>query len=198
MAEAKAADKGVDEELGMMALKELARLRKADVSQSSGWPRVTVFVQKGGKDERPQVDVTVNGRPYNLFRGVPLSVPPEVVDALGDASQGILQEMVNPDGSVRHETVNVPRFPHHITDAASQERYELWNQSGRVNAYMHANPPFDDGTKESAQKIAVWKAECAKTKERDMVEAIRILDRVQKIIAREEQERARLRETATA
>ena len=189
----------VDKERGYAALHELEALRVATVSQASHWPRITIQIQQGGKDEKRIVELGVNGRRYEIMRGSRVAVPPEVVDVLTEAIQGVVQE-VPLDHSVgnRHETVDVPRFPFFIVDAVSQERYELWQQAKRARTHMHANPPKDDGSREMQERIVRWKQECDRTRDADMALAMKILDRVKAMKQAEEEERARLREAAAA
>jgi hypothetical protein len=192
-------ERGVFEAKGQEALRELFELRRCDVTQSSGWPRITIMIQQGGKDDVKQCDVWVNGRPYNLWRGIAVAVPPEVVDNLTEAKTGFLQEIpLGPNQPNKHETVDVMRFPFHVVDAESATRYALWQESHKCNAYMHCNPPEEGTTAEDKARVARWKAECAKTRERDMRSAIDIVARVKTILEKEQRERARLRESVAA
>lgn len=184
---------------GMEALRELNELRRCDVTQSSGWPRITIVIQQGGKDDLKHCDVWVNGRPYNLWRGVAVAVPPEVVENLEEAKSGMLQEIpLGPNQPNKHETVDVIRFPFSIVDAESATRMALWKESHKCNAYMHCTPPEQGSTPEAQAKMARWKAECDKTRDRDMRAAIDIVARVKAILEKEQRERARLRESVAA
>jgi hypothetical protein len=114
-------------------LKGLDALMEFDQSQSSKWPRVTVWIEPSGaieSDNEAALIVYPNGRPYNLERARDVLVPPEVLDALHAAMTARMVQSQNAANG--YASKDVMRFPFRVTDAASQKRYDQWKAALEV------------------------------------------------------------------
>lgn len=112
---------------GKTLLRDLEALMLFDQSQSSKWPRVTLYIESSGAveaDNEAALVVYPNGRPYNLERASDVVVPPEVIDALTAA---MTARMVADKGAGNgYTSKDVMRFPFRVIDARSQKRYDMW------------------------------------------------------------------------
>lgn len=104
--------------------------KHADVSSASTKDRVLIRVNESERPEdNNEVLVGVNGRAYQIKRGVEVAVPPEVVHALENAviDKAIPQFTDNgmPNGFILRPT---RRFPFEFVNAESHLKYKSWMQ----------------------------------------------------------------------
>ena len=81
-----------------------AKSEVEEPDRRSGWP--TIVISEDENDQQP-VFVGVNGKNYWIRRGEPVAVPPEVVNALTDAKQVVLN---GKDGVSK----TIPSYPFRI------------------------------------------------------------------------------------
>lgn len=72
--------------------------------------KVRIVIQKTKEDTR-DVFVQVNFKPYLIKRGVPVEVPPEVVEALNNAVQVTYVGERGPDGRIELTAQDTPSYP---------------------------------------------------------------------------------------
>lgn len=104
--------------------------KHADVSSASTKDRVSIRVNESERPEdNNEVLVGVNGRAYQIKRGVEVAVPPEVVHALENAviDKAIPQFTDNgmPNGFILRPT---RRFPFEFVNAEAHLKYKAWLQ----------------------------------------------------------------------
>lgn len=105
--------------------------RHATVSSASTKNRILIKINESERaEDNNEVIVGVNGRHYQIQRGVEVGVPPEVVHALENAvvDKAIPQftEMGMPNGFILRPT---KRFPFSFVDVESQQAYKAWVQA---------------------------------------------------------------------
>lgn len=118
---------------GKSILRDLESLMSFDQSQSSKWPRVTVYIESSGAveaDNEAALVVYPNGRPYNLERASDVVVPPEVIDALTAAMTARM--VADKAAGNGYTSKDVMRFPFRVLDARSQKRYDMWKKALEV------------------------------------------------------------------
>lgn len=112
------------------ALAALEKVMLFDQSQSSKWPRITIYVEQGGGVDQFQDETVLvypNGRTYDIARSANAKVPPEVVDALYLCLSG--RQVKDPKAATGYSTVDVLRFPFRMVDADSVRRYDKWKNA---------------------------------------------------------------------
>lgn len=117
---------------GKRILEELEKVVYFDQSQSSSWPRVTIFVEAGGTDsyQDDSFQIYPNGRTYNVQRSAQAPVPPEVVDALRLCMTSLMmKDATAPTG---YASRDVLRFPFRVVDAQSARRHDQWKATLEV------------------------------------------------------------------
>lgn len=101
----------------------------ATVSHASTKDRVTIIINESDKPEDlNEVFVSVNGRAYQIQRGVPAAVPPEVVHALDNAViDKAIQQYENgmPAGIILRPT---RRYPYQFQSPEDSLVYRAWIQ----------------------------------------------------------------------
>lgn len=88
----------------------------ATMSQASSKERWAIVIDEAHSEtENQEVFVQVNGRAYQIQRGVTVHVPPEVVGVLKDAVVGVSRQEHDDFGRPKGITVrNAPRFPFRV------------------------------------------------------------------------------------
>lgn len=87
-----------------------AVLGKSTGSRSSGKKRVRILVEEGRlQSDQDYVFVGVQGRGYRIRRGFEVDVPPEVVEVLEHARQGVVKPRPAKTGGV--DFIRSQRFP---------------------------------------------------------------------------------------
>lgn len=109
--------------IGKVALKELEEMMLFDQSQSSKWPKVTIYVEAGGGDD-DAIQIWPNGRPWNIQRSFNVAVAPEVVDILHNCMTAVMVKDPNANGG--YVSRDVLKFPFRVVDSQSQRRYDQW------------------------------------------------------------------------
>jgi hypothetical protein len=100
----------------------------ANVSRASSKARYRIILDEGrDKSDQKRVPVQVNGRAYDLQRGVELDVPEEVVSVLNDAVSGRAEPIEDPRTGILSgvEYVNSRRFPFQRLGKSRDEAGEL-------------------------------------------------------------------------
>lgn len=111
-------------------VKELDKLMLFDQSQSSKWPRVTIYIeQAGGVDTFQDENVLIypNGRTWNIARSINAPVAPEVVDALYQCMGAVMVK--DATAATGHASRDVLRYPFRIVDAESITNYDKWKKA---------------------------------------------------------------------
>lgn len=118
---------------GKTLLRDLEALMLFDQSQSSKWPRITMYIESSGAveaDNEAPLIVYPNGRTYSLERASDVVVPPEVIDALTAAMSARM--VADKNSGSGYTSKDVMRFPFRVTDARSQKRYDMWKAALEV------------------------------------------------------------------
>lgn len=107
------------------------RLREASVVRASTDARIVIHIDESqDPQDTNEVPVQVNGRAYQIKRGVPVGVPPEVVvaleNAVSDRAVPQTDEAGNPRGVVLRP---YRRYPFRIVDVESQQRMDRWRKA---------------------------------------------------------------------
>ena len=111
-----------------VALDNLEALVLFESSNSSGWPRITIYMEASEDDAVLQV--FPNGRTWNIQRSSDAVVSPEVVDVLSQAKTAVMVKDANAaNGYVSRDVL---RFPFRIVDSQSQLRYNSWKEALEV------------------------------------------------------------------
>lgn len=105
--------------------------KHADVSSASTRDRVEIRINESEQQgDSNEVVVGVNGRHYQIRRGVDVGVPPEVVHALENAviDKAIPQftDTGMPNGFILRPT---RRFPFEFANAEAHLKYKAWRQA---------------------------------------------------------------------
>lgn len=96
-----------------------------NVTSASAFPRVNIVVDESSNPSDPsRAFVSVNGRAYDIQRGVATEVPPEVVEALTNAVSDKVYQ--TPDGEIH--TRPTQRFPFRIQDEEGQRVMAAWKE----------------------------------------------------------------------
>lgn len=96
-----------------------------NVTSASAFPRVNIVIDESSNPSDPsRAFVSVNGRAYDIKRGVETPVPPEVVEALTNAVSDKVYQ--TPDGEVH--TRPTQRFPFRIQDEEGQRVMAAWRE----------------------------------------------------------------------
>ncbi len=96
-----------------------------NVTHASAFPRVAVVVDESNDPHTPsRAFFSVNGRGYDIQRGVEMELPPEVVEAMENAvSDKVYQTQ---DGEVH--TRPTKRFPFRIQTEEGQRVMRAWKE----------------------------------------------------------------------
>ena len=102
--------------------------KHANVSSASTKDRVVININEAQNPFDPiDVPVQVNGRSYQIRRGVDVGVPPEVVHVLENAEIGRAKQKMDDRGMPAGvEFVPTRRFPFRIVDSESMRVYNAW------------------------------------------------------------------------
>lgn len=113
---------------GLAPEKIVDRRKHASVSSASTKDRVVININEAQNPFDPvDVPVQVNGRMYQIKRGVDVGVPPEVVHALDNAEIGRAKQKIDNNGMPAGvEFVPAKRFPYRIVDSKSMQVYQDW------------------------------------------------------------------------
>jgi len=119
------------------------KIRTANVSGASTDKRVVININESedSQDADNEVPVQVNGRAYQIKRGVDVSVPPEVVVALENAVVDKAIPFKDESGMTRGFTLRPSkRFPFRVVDEESMSILKHWkNESlARRDAQIEA------------------------------------------------------------
>lgn len=131
---------------GLAPEKIVDHRKHATVSSASTKDRVTININEAQNPFDPvDVQVQVNGRMYQIKRGVDVGVPPEVVHALDNAEIGRARQKIDEKGMPAGvEFTPAKRFPYRIVDADSMQLYKAWLQASldlrdaQIAAEQHA------------------------------------------------------------
>lgn len=99
--------------------------KSANESRASTKARYRIIVEEGRDKHSPtHVFVGVNGRGYNIRRGVEVDVPPEVIENLKDAVEVTQVAVVDPERDVVTGTQErrVRRFPFQVLGKSRDEK----------------------------------------------------------------------------
>jgi hypothetical protein len=96
-----------------------------NVTRASAFPRVKVVIDESQNPSDPsRALVIVNGRAYDIQRGIETDLPPEVVEALENAvADKVFQSA---DGEIH--TRPTKRFPFRIQDEEGQRVMAAWKE----------------------------------------------------------------------
>lgn len=107
------------------------RRRHATVSSASTRDRVVIEINESDKPEDSKdAFVQVNGRAYQIQRGGPVGVPPEVVGVLENAVIDRAVPTIDPVTGIPAGITLRPtrRYPFQFADAESQAMYKAWKK----------------------------------------------------------------------
>jgi hypothetical protein len=77
------------------------------------WPEVVIDEQEG----KPNFEVVgVNGKTYQIMRGQPTRVPPEVLHVLENAIASRMVQYQDDQGQTAHRMVDYPAVPYRVTN----------------------------------------------------------------------------------
>lgn len=107
------------------------RRRHATVSHASTRDRIMIEINESDKPEDSKdAFVQVNGRAYQIQRGAPVGVPPEVVGVLENAVIDRAVPTIDPVTGIPAGITLRPtrRYPFQFADAESQAQYKAWKK----------------------------------------------------------------------
>ena len=117
----------VNEKFGVERPPVIDTRTHATVSHASTKDRVSIIINESDKPEDlNEVFVAVNGRAYQIQRGIPVPVPPEVVHALDNAViDKAIQQYENgmPAGIILRPS---KRYPYQFASPEDASQYRSW------------------------------------------------------------------------